>query len=475
MEMRLKTAARDGKVEMAKEILRNNSTINVNWADGIGFTPLHRACLEGGDGIVSILLAHPAINVNPRDAAGNTPFMISCANGRGECARLLLMDSRVRISDGDTHGESPLKWAAACGHLDIIMSWILSGREMDLGKPGDSRTDTVGQARENGMTAVVTLLERFKGNPGKTRDEVRSELGVAGEGNRPLTSKSQVNYAVSSPPKLTRDQYVAFLDSLPEHSSSLYFAVEEGELGEVRRVLALPQVDVNWRCLTPFNQTALHLACGHGLDGAVALLLAHPRIDVNAQDESRRTPLWVALQEGETLCVRLLLNDRRTTTTELGDSTGGHLPMVLVSGGFLDILKYWIASGREMDLGEPGNVGVGSTGGSKSSGEADVATLLERFKENPGETRSAVRRELGWHDEEAAGVYALVVFVSDGILHPGLGDAAGARFFRIASQLPLELQMVLCYRLVGSRKETILREFSEAAFVDLAKRIRGSC
>jgi len=46
-----------------------------------------------------------------------------------------------------------------------------------------------------------------------------------------------------------------------------------------------------------------------------------------------------------------------------------------------------------------------------------------------------------------------------------------ARFFLIARQLPLELQMVLCFRLVGSAKEIIPGKESEAAFKSLATRI----
>ena len=48
--------------------------------------------------------------------------------------------------------------------------------------------------------------------------------------------------------------------------------------------------------------------------------------------------------------------------------------------------------------------------------EMEVVALLERFKESSEETRHAVRVELGWYDDLAAGIFALVVFVSDGLL-----------------------------------------------------------
>jgi len=65
----------------------------------------------------------------------------------------------------------------------------------------------------------------------------------------------------------------------------------------------------------------------------------------------------------------------------------------------------------------------------------------------------------------------MVVFVSDEI--PQIDDTTtpspAARFFSIATQLPLELQMVLCRRVAGSAKEIIPRKESELAFKSLAK------
>jgi len=51
-----------------------------------------------------------------------------------------------------------------------------------------------------------------------------------------------------------------------------------------------------------------------------------------------------------------------------------------------------------------------------------------------------------------------------------LKEKTGAmRFFSVASQLPMDLQMVLCNRTLGSAKALILTKNSEPAFVNLAK------
>ena len=102
-----------------------------------------------------------------------------------------------------------------------------------------------------------------------------------------------------------------------------------------------------------------------------------------------------------------------------------------------------------------------------------MVTLLERYKSDATQTRHAMRLELDLLDELAAEMFALVVFVSDGILQ--INDTTtttpAARFFSIAAQLPLELQMVLCFRSVGSDQEIVPGRESEVAFKELARKL----
>jgi len=94
----------------------------------------------------------------------------------------LLKDSRIRVNEISDYGYSPLHNAAHNGHLNGIKWWIASGREIDLGKPGDvDKTDAIGGARKTGKTEVATLLERFQDDASKTRSEVRLELGITGQ------------------------------------------------------------------------------------------------------------------------------------------------------------------------------------------------------------------------------------------------------------------------------------------------------
>ena len=167
-------------------------------------------------------------------------------------------------------------------------------------------------------------------------------------------------------------------------------------------------------------------------------MLKDPRVKVNEPDDNGRTPLWWAAYDGH-----------------------------------LEGIKWWVTSGREMDLGRPGDVSrTDAIGIAKRYAKTEVVDLLERFEENPVKTRHQVRVELGCLDELAAEMFAMVDFVSDGILQiKDTTPSPAARFFTIAAQLPLELQMVLCFRSVGSTKEIIPGKDSEVAFKELAKRL----
>jgi len=214
--------------------------------------------------------------------------------------------------------------------------------------------------------------------------------------------------------------------------------------------------------------TLLHHACWEDISSPmIPILLAHPGIDVNVKDKSGWTPFFGACRNGNTSCVREMLKDSRLKVNEPG--IDGCTPLWWAAAdGHLDSIKWWVASGREVDLGEPENEKKDVILAAKTFRNSEVVILLERFKEHPEDTRHAMRVELGLLDKLAAEMFALVIFVSDGLLQAkdtATTPSPAARFFSIARTLPLELQMVLCYRAVGSGKEIIPGKDSEAAFL----------
>ena len=182
----MQAAVKKGDVKELAGLMRQDPGFKVNMdQNGDGWTLLHYACDSEGDSrsaVIPLLLAHPDVDVNVKNKGGATPFFLACFKGRPSCAREMLKDSRVKVYEPRNYGETPLWWAAYLGKLDAIKLWIASGREMDLGTPGDLyKTDAIGGAKKNGKTEVVALLLRSESDAAKTRSEVRKELGIAGQ------------------------------------------------------------------------------------------------------------------------------------------------------------------------------------------------------------------------------------------------------------------------------------------------------
>ena len=181
----MKAAVKNGDAKKLAELIRQDPGFDVNIMvqDGDGITFLHFACnRDSSSAVIPLLLAHPDIDVNAKYEYGKTPFFSACLCGRTSCVREMLKDSRVKVNEPTDYGVTPLWRAAYLGRLDVIKCWIISGREMDLGTPGDVyTTDAIGAAKQQDKTEVVALLERFKSDAAKTRSEVRKELGINGQ------------------------------------------------------------------------------------------------------------------------------------------------------------------------------------------------------------------------------------------------------------------------------------------------------
>jgi len=248
--------------------------------------------------------------------------------------------------------------------------------------------------------------------------------------------------------------------------------VENGNAEELAELMRQdPGFNVNME-LDDYGHTLLHCACGGGDRSfhVIPLLLAHPGIDVNLKDIYGWTPFFFACSTGYTSCAREMLKDSRVEANE--PTNDGETPLWRAAYyGHLDVIKWWIASGREMDLGKPEDVEkTDAIGMAKMYGYTELVTLLERFKSDAAQTRYAMRVEVGWYDELAAEMFALVVFVSDGLLQiKDTTPSPASRFFTISRRLPLELQMMLFFRQVGSAKEIMAGKESEVAFKELAR------
>ena len=231
-------------------------------------------------------------------------------------------------------------------------------------------------------------------------------------------------------------------------------AAKDGRESEVRRILEEnKEVRIDW---TDFHGwTVLHHACLHDHDQTVSLLLAHPDIEISKKTNGGSTPFFLACSHGALKGVRLLLKEDDVFFND--PRNDGRTPLWRAAFfGHHEVIRWWIASGRAIHPGRSPILSNNALGIARMRGNTEVVSLLERFRANQTQTRHDIRKELGWFEETAAEVFALVVFFCDGLLDIEAGDLAeDARFFRMARELPMDLQMVLCYRVVESTGENI--------------------
>jgi len=249
----------------------------------------------------------------------------------------------------------------------------------------------------------------------------------------------------------------------------LYNAVRAGSVIEVKCILEHNSLNINWANEDDHNSTVLHCACSSGYDSIVVTILAHPDINVNQKNTSGATPFMLACFKGNILCIRLLLKDPRVNVNE--PMYFGTTPLLmLANNGDIDSIKWWISSGREIKLGKKKRAKTNAIKTAKRQGHTEVFNLLSRFETNPMLTRHAVWVQLGCYNELAADLFALVIFLCDDLLRfKNRKVSRTTRFFTITTQLPMELQMLVCHRTFGSTKHNIPITSSESAFRELAR------
>jgi hypothetical protein len=226
------------------------------------------------------------------------------------------------------------------------------------------------------------------------------------------------------------------------------------------------------------NTTPLHEVCIYGKGDSSKILkmfLKYPGIDVNVRAGHTKVTAFACTCSLNTLaCGKLLLADPRVNLHTA--CFNGLTPLDVLITNHRDttlLLKHWIASGRPLmtDFARYANKSVR---GSHYRVRDDAFEILKAYTQNPVEAIHKARLEIEWFDPAAARLFAMLVFLCDGLLVLKPRDALTeeqikiARFWNMAQKLPLDLQYVLTCRAVGSDEVSITSANREAAFSDLA-------
>lgn len=250
----------------------------------------------------------------------------------------------------------------------------------------------------------------------------------------------------------------------------LKHSIVNGKEDEVMRILREnPEININGHFNG--NESPLQDACYGGHDKILELLLSRSDIKVNRKTQDYWYPFLAACVRGQTRCVELLLDDHRTNIFNDTDGPKRTPLWWAARGGHLEAIKTFIASGREIELGDPDDSDGDIFEVAKSGKHVKVVSLLKKFRKNPEKTRKKVRVDLKYFRKTASKLFALVIFLCDGLvsISQSTENEKAKRFFSIAAKLPLELQMILCHRTLGSFGDSFLSTETEPAFRALSR------
>jgi ankyrin repeat protein len=162
--------------------------VDLNWRDGLGYTPFAQACRSDRVDLIRYMLdfKERPTDYNRATDSGHVPFAITCALDREESAKMLLGDMRIDINKANEDGRTPLWWASCRGRLHIIQLILASGRHIDTLKADADGYTAVGIAEWYSdalphRSIIIALLNSFEKNPEETRFRLRVALGYPSE------------------------------------------------------------------------------------------------------------------------------------------------------------------------------------------------------------------------------------------------------------------------------------------------------
>lgn len=258
--------------------------------------------------------------------------------------------------------------------------------------------------------------------------------------------------------------------------------VLENKADELEAFLAdNPNFDVTssvWRADlttgTIYMDHPLHVASRHGWRDTVGVLLKRPTSIITLLSDSEHGR--------DVKSILPLVKDSRLDLSTWAAEWVTHLAQVLIERNILIYAK-WLVALQGVDA-RPQLLPALPTN--------PVGTFFYTFMEDPMRVAYSTRLQLGFLDESAAYVYVISVLLCDGYVRlrpqqkrlkrvgpligyhipdPSLPSVTVVGFFRMMAKLPLELQMIVANRCVGSTKDHVLHADSEKALQHLGQHL----
>ena len=231
------------------------------------------------------------------------------------------------------------------------------------------------------------------------------------------------------------------------------------KIEEVKEILRQPNLNINRPDIN--NLTVIEYLIQWNCPSTLTEILKYPGINPN-QTGYCGIPLSYAVHRANPGIVNVLLSDPRVIIdsaviyTAIMEGSLSSLELILISGKPFQITRNF-----------PSDHTFEGT-----------YQLLQRYIKDPDQTTYEIKLKVRSHGDEYSGyVFGLIVYLSDDylrIIERVTQQPKVRRFFKITQELPMDLQMVICNRLVGSDKNIISTSLVEKAFRTIAKDLQTS-
>lgn len=318
-------ASSEGKTEQVSTLIANGSS--PNYADRLGFTALHHACLSGQEETARALIETHNADINAVSGKYGGPLCLAALNGhRRVVAVLIEKGASVKARGG--HLGSALHAACFAGDVDIITMLLEGGAPVDFvstiqwytgaelhvidpnsllpaeqgGPPSAFKLDQcsplhVAAMNEN-ADALRTLLYR-----GAEPDVVAHGSVTAEASGIAVTFKCSALLITDTPACISAllDAGADIEQTDKRQATPMMIAASNGNLPVLKLYIAR---GANLEARTEYSDTALHTAALGGKNSCVRYLLAHGA-DMTAKNDWGQLPVMSAVLGGRRQCVAI--------------------------------------------------------------------------------------------------------------------------------------------------------------------------
>ncbi|WKY05957.1 hypothetical protein Q1695_006285 [Nippostrongylus brasiliensis] len=341
----------------ARALIRNHANVNAKTIKGT--TPLLTACVYGSDDIITLLLSSGA-DCSFTDNRMNSVYHIAALHGRIDSLKLLLqyggLVAKKLLWMNNNEGKTALRMAVDGNHPQTVAA-ILKLKPKDDFEFNEKDTLLLHEAAAKGYVRVVECLIENGYNPRLRDEDLNLPIHAAAEKNRadvverlvqlaPDTMEEQNDVGMTPYLVAAYNNALDVVKVLVQHGIDVCVTDNEGRTAiyvgskynaiEVLRYLLdlcrqkrkaddqlFPDlVNQPDHC----QMTPMHVVCGNGYI-EVSRILYEFGASIEALNEEENTPLHLAAERGQTICVRQLLEwDKRLVLHKNEDSnTALHL------------------------------------------------------------------------------------------------------------------------------------------------------